>query len=104
MAEFEIIYGKGISRAGELLDLGELAGIVQRSGSWYSYDGDRLGQGRENSRKFLNENLDVADVIDAKLRVEYGLVPSAEAVAGDDGSQEGADDEMPSEKSAPEAS
>ncbi len=104
MAEFEIIYGKGISRAGELLDLGELAGIVQRSGSWYSYDGDRLGQGRENSRKFLDENLDVADVIDAKLRVEYGLVAPAEAVAGDDGSEEGAGEETPSEKAAPAAS
>ena len=104
MAEFEIIYGKGISRAGELLDLGELAGIVQRSGSWYSYDGDRLGQGRENSRKFLDENLDIADVIDGKLRVEYGLVAPAEAVAGDDGSEEGAGEETPSEKAAPAAS
>ena len=63
-----------------------------------------LGQGRENSRKFLDENLDVADVIDAKLRVEYGLVAPAEAVAGDDGSEEGAGEETPPEKAAPQAS
>jgi recombination protein RecA len=104
MAEFEIIYGKGISHAGELLDLGEEAGVVQRSGSWYSYEGDRLGQGREKARRFLEENLDVAEVIDAKLRVEYGLIAPPAAVAGGDGSEEGTGEETPSEKAAPQAS
>jgi recombination protein RecA len=74
MAEFEIIYGTGISRAGELLDMGEAAGIVSRSGSWYSYGDDRLGQGRENARKFLEENADIAGAIETKLRAEHGLV------------------------------
>ena len=73
MAEFEVIYGKGISHAGELLDLGETAGIVQRSGSWYSYDGERLGQGRENARRFLEENTDIAAAINTKLRIDLGL-------------------------------
>ncbi len=83
MAEFEIIYGKGISLEGELLDLGEAADIVQRSGSWYSYDGERLGQGRENARKFLEEDPDIAAAIHAKLRVAHGLdkeEPLGEAV------------------------
>ncbi len=93
MAEFEVIYGKGISRAGELLDLGGEAGLVQRSGSWYSSGDERLGQGRENARKFLEENTDIADAIDAKLREEHGLVkvPAAEgAEAGDAAAEAGA--------------
>jgi recombination protein RecA len=77
MAEFEIIYGSGISRAGELLDLGETEGIVSRSGSWYSYGDERLGQGRENARKFLEENADIADAIDARIRAAHGLAGGA---------------------------
>ncbi len=88
MAEFEVIYGKGISRAGELLDLGEVAGVVQRSGSWYSYGDERLGQGRENARKFLEENADIADAIDAKLRVEYDLVEVRRPAKDDAGAED----------------
>jgi recombination protein RecA len=102
MAEFEIIYGKGISRAGELLDLGEAADIVQRSGSWYSYEGERLGQGRENARKFLEENADVADAVYAKLRIEHGLdkkAPAAEAPA--EGEQAPAAGEKPPAEEKP---
>ena len=98
MAEFEIIYGKGISLEGELLDLGEASGIVQRSGSWYSYDGERLGQGRENSRAFLEQNSDIADAIHAKLRVEHGLSPAAPAAKAD-----GADEQAPPPEEAPVA-
>ncbi|MFQ5744281.1 MAG: recombinase RecA [Acidobacteriota bacterium] len=92
MAEFEIIYGKGISREGELLDMGEAEGIVQRSGAWYSMAGERLGQGRENARRFLEENPDIASEIENKLRRAYGLIPddgqsvaAGEAPAGPEG-------------------
>jgi len=94
MAEFEIIYGKGISRPGELLDMGETNGIVQRSGSWYSYDGERLGQGRENARRFLEENPEVADQMYSKLRDALGLSgaaaePDADVTAKPEASSEG---------------
>ena len=67
-AEFEILYGKGISREGELLDLGVANGMVEKSGAWYSYNGDRIGQGKENSRLFLIENPDMAADIEKRLR------------------------------------
>ena len=66
--EFDILYGEGISREGELIDLGVKHGIVEKSGSWYSHAGDRIGQGRDNVREYLKEHSDVADAIDAKLR------------------------------------
>ncbi|NND45193.1 MAG: recombinase RecA, partial [Xanthomonadales bacterium] len=67
-AEFEILYGQGISREGELLDLGVANNLVEKSGAWYSYNGDRIGQGRDNSREFLKENPDIATSIDTALR------------------------------------
>ncbi len=66
--EFEILYGEGTSREGELIDLGAKNGIVDKAGAWYSYNGDRIGQGKENVRQFLKENPDIADDIDQKLR------------------------------------
>ncbi|MGD8331750.1 MAG: recombinase RecA [Acidobacteriota bacterium] len=98
MAEFEIIYGTGISRAGELLDMGEAAGIVSRSGSWYSYGDDRLGQGRENSRKFLDENSDVAEAIEEKLRIELGLTEAE--VTGEEPPAEEKEDAEPAKAKA----
>ncbi|MEJ2515073.1 MAG: recombinase RecA [Gammaproteobacteria bacterium] len=68
LAEFEILYGTGISREGEIIDLGVAHGLVEKSGSWYSYNGDRIGQGKDNVRQFLVENPDVAGEIDARLR------------------------------------
>jgi recombination protein RecA len=76
MAEFDILYGEGISREGDLLDLGVAHRVVEKSGSWYSYGDLRLGQGRENARKFLKDNPDLANEIDQKLRVELGLTKS----------------------------
>ena len=70
MAEFEIIYGTGISREGELIDLGVSQNIVEKSGSWYSYGGDRLGQGKENAREFLQANADIAATIESELRAK----------------------------------
>jgi recombination protein RecA len=74
LAEFDILYGEGISREGDLLDLGVAHRVVEKSGSWYSYGDLRLGQGRENARKFLRDNPDLANEVDQKLRVELGLV------------------------------
>ena len=72
--DFDIIYGEGISKMGELLDLGVKADIVEKSGSWFSYGGDRLGQGRENSKRFLRENPAVAHEIEDKIRAQAGLI------------------------------
>ena len=72
--EFDIMYGEGVSKRGELIDLGVKAGIVEKSGSWFSYDGQRIGQGRENVKKFLLENADVANSIESKIRHNAGLI------------------------------
>ncbi|MBV8864257.1 MAG: recombinase RecA [Acidobacteriaceae bacterium] len=79
-AEFDIIYGEGISREGDLLDLGTANNVVEKSGSWYSYKGERIGQGRENARQFLKENPDVLARIDSEVRKLLGLTKSAEPV------------------------
>ncbi len=74
MIEFDIMYGEGISKRGELIDLGVKAGIVEKSGSWFSYDGQRIGQGRENVKNFLLENPEIADGIETKIRQNAGLI------------------------------
>ena len=73
-AEFDIIYGEGISREGDLIDLGVAQNIVEKSGSWYSYKGERIGQGRENARQFLKDNPDIRQQVDTDLRKALGLV------------------------------
>ncbi|MBO0585714.1 recombinase RecA [Sporosarcina sp. E16_8] len=75
-AEVDIMYGEGISREGEIIDLGADSEVVQKSGSWYSYEGERLGQGRENSKQFLKENPDIRAEIANKIREAYGLASS----------------------------
>ncbi len=86
--EFDITYGEGISKLGELLDLGVKAGIVEKSGAWFSYDSQRLGQGRENSKNFLKENPQIADEIEVGIRQSAGLnadlIDLATADEGDD--------------------
>src|SRR3954463_7607877 len=72
-AEFDILYGVGISREGSLVDVGVEQGIVRKSGAWYTYEGDQLGQGKENARKFLRENPDVAAEIENKILVKLGI-------------------------------
>ena len=67
-AEFEILYGEGISWLGELIDLGVQHNLVEKSGSWYSYNGERIGQGKDNAREFLKEHPDMAKQLDTKLR------------------------------------
>ncbi|MEL6481788.1 MAG: recombinase RecA [Pseudomonadota bacterium] len=71
--EFDILYGSGISKTGELIDLGVKAGVVEKSGAWYSYGDQRIGQGRENTRGFLKENPDIALQIEDKIRAAHGL-------------------------------
>ena len=80
-AEFDIIYGEGISREGDLIDLGVAHNVVEKSGSWYSYKGERIGQGRENSRQFLKDNPDVRAAIDKEIRTTLGLAKSEAAAA-----------------------
>jgi recombination protein RecA len=70
-AEFDIIYGTGISREGSLLDMGVDLGIVKKSGAWYTYEGDQLGQGKENSRNFLIDNPDLANDIESRIRASF---------------------------------
>src|SRR5690606_8965930 len=72
--EFDIMYGEGVSKTGELIDLGVRAGIVEKSGSWFSYDSQRLGQGRENAKQFLKENPEIARQIELAIRQNAGLI------------------------------
>lgn len=86
-AEFDIVYGKGISREGSIIDMGVEAGIVRKSGSWFTYDKDQLGQGKENVRQFLVDNPDLADEIENKILAELGIgkpVAEAEAAVSDE--------------------
>ncbi len=96
--EFDIMYGEGVSKMGELIDLGVKAGIVEKSGAWFSYDSQRLGQGRENAKQFMRDNPDIADEIEAAIRQNAGLIAEQilegepvnddEADAPDDGKSE----------------
>jgi recombination protein RecA len=86
VVEFDIMYGEGISKTGELIDLGVKAGVVDKSGAWFSYDGQRIGQGRENARNFLKEHPEIMSSIEAAIRQNSGLVANAMLAAGDAGS------------------
>ena len=117
MVEFDIIYGEGISKTGEILDLGVTGGIIEKSGSWFSYNSERIGQGRENAKAYLNENPDVADRIEALIRQAAGLdggvmrnVPDESKGGDDEDAEAGADadasaaDPEPKSKAKPESS
>ena len=80
--EFDIMYGEGVSKMGEILDLGVKAGVVEKSGAWFSYDSQRIGQGRENAKTFLKENADIATKIEAAIRQNSGLI-AEELLTGD---------------------
>ena len=88
VVEFDIMYGEGVSKTGELIDLGEKAGVVEKSGSWFSHDGQRIGQGRENAKTYLREHPEVAQAIEKKVRENAGIL-----VAALDGSKSEDDDE-----------
>lgn len=93
-AEFDIIYGKGISREGSIIDMGVESGIVRKSGSWFTYGKDQLGQGKENVRQFLTDNPELADEIEAKILAELGIGSAA------DGADAAADAVVPEEAPA----
>ncbi|HET9895537.1 MAG TPA: hypothetical protein VFQ44_11465 [Streptosporangiaceae bacterium] len=79
VAEFDILYGIGISREGSLIDLGVEQAIVRKSGAWYTYEGDQLGQGKENARNFLRGNPDIANEIEKKIKEKLGIGPRLDA-------------------------
>ena len=89
-AEFDIMYGKGISREGGLIDVGVEAGLVRKAGAWYTYEGDQLGQGKENARAFLKDNPDLANELEKKILEKLGVGPQVDA-------PEGATDELSDE-------
>jgi recombination protein RecA len=81
VVEFDIMYGEGVSKTGELLDLGVKAGLIEKSGSWFSYKSERIGQGRENAKTFLKEHKDIAQEIENQIRVNAGLLANAMTAA-----------------------
>ena len=85
--EFDIMYGEGISKTGELVDLGVKAGIVEKSGSWFSFDSERIGQGRENAKAYLKENPLMAEKIERAIRQNAGLIAGQILEGGSDGSR-----------------
>lgn len=86
-AEFDIMFGKGISREGDILDMAANLDIIVKSGAWYSYNGDKIGQGRENAKTFLMEHPEIRDTIEAQIRTHYGL-DGADPAASDDASED----------------
>ncbi len=80
-AEFDVLYGEGISKEGSVLDMAMQVNVVKKSGSWFTYDGDQLGQGRENVRKFLKDNPELTEEIENKVKVEFGLIEPADQFA-----------------------
>jgi recombination protein RecA len=89
--EFDIMYGEGISKTGELLDLGVTAGVVEKSGAWFSYAGERIGQGRENAKTFLKQHPDVAQAIEQKIRENAGLIAAKITDSGGEDDDRAAD-------------
>jgi recombination protein RecA len=77
VVEFDIMYGEGVSKMGEIVDLGVKAGVVEKSGAWFSYDGERIGQGRDNARNYLKEHPEIAAKIEKAIRANSGLVANA---------------------------
>ena len=85
--EFDIMYGEGISKVGELIDLGVKAGVVEKSGAWFSYDSQRVGQGRENAKQFLRDHPDIANTIEVKIREQSGVVANSMLAAPEEGEE-----------------
>jgi recombination protein RecA len=79
LAQFDIIFGEGISKEGDLVDCGVDAGLIEKAGTWYSYKGERIGQGRDSVKRLLKENEELAAQLDMEIRKEFGLLPSEEA-------------------------
>ncbi len=104
--EFDIMYGEGVSKLGEIIDLGVNAGLVEKSGAWFSAEGERIGQGRENAKQYLKDNPKMLETLEAKIRANAGLVADAMMTGPDEGTPRDdddtppvADDEAPAPKS-----
>jgi recombination protein RecA len=89
--EFDIMYGEGISKVGELIDLGVKAGVVEKSGAWFSCDSQRIGQGRENAKQFLRDHKDMADMIERRIREQSGVVADKLLIVSNEDDREAAD-------------
>ena len=76
-AEFDVLYGSGVSKEGELVDIGSEKGIIDKSGAWYSFSGDRIGQGRENAKEYLKEHPEISQIIESKIREKFGVATAA---------------------------
>lgn len=86
-AEFDIMFGKGISQEGDILDLAAANNIIVKSGAWYSYNGNKIGQGRENTKNYLREHPEMLTEVERRVREQYGLIPGAEGAGADEGSK-----------------
>ena len=82
-AEFDIVYGSGVSKEGELVDIGSENGVIEKSGAWYSFNGERIGQGRENAKDYLKEHAEISQVVEAKIREKFGVAAVAAVEAED---------------------
>jgi recombination protein RecA len=100
-AEFDVMFNEGISKLGEIIDIGAEKNIIEKSGAWFSYNGTRIGQGRENVKAFLQEHADMADEIEAKVREAYGLKAVPSAPAAEAPAKEAKEKEAPGEKEKP---
>ena len=89
-AEFDALYGEGISKEGSVLDMALQANVVKKSGSWFTYEGDQLGQGRENVRQFLKDNPELTEEIENKVKAAFGLIKPTDQFAEDDGAEDAA--------------
>ena len=94
-AEFDIMFGKGISREGDILDLAADCGVIVKSGAWYAYSDAKIGQGRENAKQYLKDNPQICEEVERKVREHYGLPVSA----AEGGQPEGGESGQPAEKS-----
>jgi recombination protein RecA len=100
-AEFDVMFNEGISKLGEIIDIGVEKNIIEKSGAWFSYNGTRIGQGRENVKTFLQEHADMAAEIEAKVREAYGLKAVPSAAAAEAPAKETKEKEAPVEKEKP---
>ena len=87
-AEFDVLYGEGISKEGSVLDMALQCDVVKKSGSWFTYEGDQLGQGRENVRQFLKDNPEITDEIENKVKVAFGLIKVQDEFAEAEGAED----------------
>jgi len=97
-AEFDVMFNEGISKLGEIIDIGVEKNIIEKSGAWFSYNGTRIGQGRENVKAFLQEHADMAAEIEAKVRESYGLKAVPAATEAEAPAKEAKEKEAPAEK------